>query len=444
MSQTSPLPPAAGSAPAAGPTPTVGRPAGATASVSAGLLPTGGASARGGAVAAGSGPAVIRAAGVSKKFVSYHKRATSLKEAFVRRGGLAGEDFWALRDINIEIPRGQTVGLAGANGSGKSTTLKVLAGILRPTSGKVEVHGRIASLLELGAGFNGELSGRDNVYLNASLLGLSKREIDRLFDSIVDFAELHHKIDDEVKHYSSGQYVRLGFAVAVHVDPDILLVDEVLAVGDEAFQRKCLAKIDEFRNQGRTILFVTHSLDLIENMCDRVVVLEAGKVIHDGAPGVGTKLLRQRLGSSPTEGAGAYGTATVRPETLSFSALPGTAPQIAYNPGDSMTMSVGIEVAEGAPAAIRARCVVVGQNEIPIWVMDTPAEGIPVSPGFTVLDYTIGSLPALLGAFAVRVEVADAATGSPITSRRFHELFGIDGSHAEGLVHVDYEARPRA
>ncbi|WP_462186846.1 ABC transporter ATP-binding protein, partial [Frankia sp. CcWB2] len=150
-------------------------------------------------------PVVIEAAGVSKKFVSYHNRATSLKERFVRRGGPAGDDFWALRDIDVTIGRGQTVGLAGANGSGKSTLLKVLTGILRPTDGRVAVHGRIASLLELGAGFNGELSGRDNVYLNASLLGLSKREIDQLFDSIVDFSELRHKIDDDVKHYSSGQ-----------------------------------------------------------------------------------------------------------------------------------------------------------------------------------------------------------------------------------------------
>ncbi|MBL7496843.1 ABC transporter ATP-binding protein [Frankia sp. CNm7] len=410
--------------------------------MSAGALPTGGASARGGTGA--TGPTVIRAQGVSKKFVSYHKRATSLKEMIVRRGGLSGEDFWALRDVNVEISRGQTVGLAGANGSGKSTLLKVLAGILRPTSGRVEVNGRIASLLELGAGFNGELSGRDNVYLNASLLGLTKRETDRLFDSIVDFAELRHKIDDEVKHYSSGQYVRLGFAVAVHVDPDILLVDEVLAVGDEAFQRKCLAKIDEFRSQGRTILFVTHSLDLIENMCDRVVVLESGRVIHDGAPAIGTKLLRQRLGSSPTEGSGAFSQATVRPETVTYSSTPGGPTEISYDPGDPLTITVGIEASAGCPPRVGVRCVAVGQHEIPIWVMETPAGGIPITPGFSFLDFTIDRLPALLGAFAVRVEVVDPTTGELITSRRFHDLFGISGSHAEGLVHVSYEARPRA
>jgi ABC-2 type transport system ATP-binding protein len=413
-----------------------------TASVSAGVLPAGGPVARGGAAA--GAPTVIRATGVSKKFVSYHKRATSLKEMFVRRGGLSGEDFWALRDINIEIPRGQTVGLAGANGSGKSTTLKVLAGILRPTSGKVEVNGRIASLLELGAGFNGELTGRENVYLNAALLGLTKRETDKLFDAIVDFAELRHKIDDEVKHYSSGQYVRLGFAVAVHVDPDILLVDEVLAVGDEAFQRKCLAKIEEFRQQGRTILFVTHSLDLIENMCDRVIVLESGKIIHDGAPAVGTKLLRQRLGSSPTEGQGAFSQATVRPETIGYSDAPGGPPKMSFEPGESLTITVGLETDEGHPERVAVRCIAVGPQELPIWVMQTPPGGVQISSGFSLLDFTIDALPTLLGAFAVRVEVADATTGKPITERRFHDLFGVHGSHGEGLVKVDYEARLRA
>ena len=413
-----------------------------TASVSAGVLPTGVASARGGVSPTSTGPTVIRATGVSKKFVSYHKRATSLKEMVVRRSGLSGEDFWALRDINVEIPRGQTVGLAGANGSGKSTTLKVLAGILRPTSGKVEVNGRIASLLELGAGFTGELSGRDNVYLNAALLGLTRRETDKLFDSIVDFAELRHKIDDEVKHYSSGQYVRLGFAVAVHVDPDILLVDEVLAVGDEAFQRKCLAKIEEFRQQGRTILFVTHSLDLIENMCDRVIVLESGRIIHDGAPDIGTKLLRSRLGSSPTEGAAAFSQASVRPATIGYSSLPGGPPQLSFNAGEPLTITVGLEA--DAPAQVGVRCIAVGPQELEVWVMTTPPGGIAVDQGFSLLDFTIGALPTVRGAFAVRVEVVDPVTGAAITERRFHDLFGSDGAHAEGLVKVDYEARPRA
>ncbi|CUU54480.1 ABC-2 type transport system ATP-binding protein [Parafrankia irregularis] len=386
-------------------------------------------------------PTVIRAAGVSKKFVAYSKRATSLKERFVRREGASGEDFWALRDIDVQIGRGQTVGLAGANGSGKSTLLKVLAGILRPTSGEVAVNGRIASLLELGAGFNGELSGRDNVYLNASLLGLSKREIDRLFDSIVDFAELRHKIDDEVKHYSSGQYVRLGFAVAVHVDPDILLVDEVLAVGDEAFQRKCLDKIAQFRSEGRTILFVTHSLDLIENMCDRVLVLETGNLIYDGQPAVGTKLLRQRLGSLPVEGGAVpYDLSPVKPTAVTFSRDPGGAPQVQYDPGEQLTVSVELDLTDHAPQHVYLHVDIMGQGEVPIWMMETPPGGISPGSGIVAVDFVVPRLPELLGAFAVSVRVSDAATGQPVTVRRFEDLFGVSGPQVAGLLRVDYQA----
>ncbi|MCK9926155.1 ABC transporter ATP-binding protein [Frankia sp. Mgl5] len=388
-------------------------------------------------------PVVIRASGVGKKFVAYHKRATSLKERFVRRDTTSGEDFWALRDIDVEIGRGQTVGLAGANGSGKSTLLKVLAGILRPTHGDVSVSGRIASLLELGAGFNGELSGRDNVYLNASLLGLSKREIDRLFDSIVDFSELRHKIDDEVKHYSSGQYVRLGFAVAVHVDPDVLLVDEVLAVGDEAFQRKCLAKIAQFRDEGRTILFVTHSLDLIENMCDRILVLESGGLIFDGQPVVGTKLLRQRLGSLPADSPIPFDLAPVKPTAVAFSRNPGGPTEVQYDPGEQLTVSVELDLTDSAPQYVYLHVEIMGQGEIPIWMMETPPGGVSPGPGTAVVDFVVPRLPELLGAFAINVRVSDAATGQPVTVRRFEELFGVSGPQVAGLLKVDYEARLR-
>jgi ABC-2 type transport system ATP-binding protein len=386
---------------------------------------------------------VISAREVSKKFVAHHRRATSFKERFVRRGAGHGEDFWALRDIDVEIGQGQTVGLAGANGSGKSTLLKVLAGILRPTVGQVTVAGRVASLLELGAGFNGELSGRDNVYLNASLLGLSHREIDRMFDSIVDFAELPHKIDDEVKHYSSGQYVRLGFAVAVHVDPDVLLVDEVLAVGDEAFQLKCLAKIAEFRAEGRTILFVTHALDLIENMCDRVIVLESGKKIWDGDPASGTRILRQKLGSLPSEGPVPYSLARVRPVEIGFSRGPGGPRQVQFTPGEPLTISVTLELDDNPPDAVYLHVYVVDRNEEPIWLMETPDGGVPGRAGRTVVDFTVDAVPPLLGAFAVSVHVSDANTGEGITIRRFDELFGVNGPQNGGLLAVDYSARAR-
>ncbi len=241
-------------------------------------------------------PVLIRAQGVGKRFTRFHRRATSLKERVVRREQGSRDDFWALRDVDIEVRRGETVGLMGPNGSGKSTLLKVLSGILRETEGSVEIHGRVASLLELGAGFDGELTGRENVYLNSALLGVPKADTDALFDEIVAFSELGEFIDNPVKHYSSGMYVRLGFSVAVHVDPDILIVDEVLAVGDAAFQKKCLDRIQDFQRQGKTILFVSHSSGLIEALCTRAVVLGHGRVIFDGSTREGTDRLNELMG----------------------------------------------------------------------------------------------------------------------------------------------------
>lgn len=243
-----------------------------------------------------SAPVLIEALGVSKKFASYHRRATSLKERLVRRQGESSDVFWALRDVDLVVRRGETVGLTGPNGSGKSTLLKVLAGILRPNEGSVAVRGRVASLLELGAGFDGELTGRENVYLNSALLGVPRAKTDELFDQIVDFSELGEFIDYPVKHYSSGMYVRLGFSVAVHVDPDVLIVDEVLAVGDAAFQRKCLNRIEDFQRQGKTILFVSHAAGQIESLCTRAILLDHGRVLFDGPPRQTTKRLNELLG----------------------------------------------------------------------------------------------------------------------------------------------------
>ncbi|GAA1885999.1 ABC transporter ATP-binding protein [Lapillicoccus jejuensis] len=239
---------------------------------------------------------LVRATGVSKRFASYSRRATSLKERLVKREQTEAADFWALQGIDLQVRRGETVGLMGPNGSGKSTLLKVLSGILRPTAGEVQVTGRVASLLELGAGFDGELTGRENIYLNASLLGISRAETDRLFDEIVEFSELGEFIEFPVKHYSSGMYVRLGFAVAVHIDPDILIIDEVLAVGDAAFQQKCLTRIADFQKAGKTILFVSHSSSLVEELCTRAVLLSHGHVLFDGRPGESTTRLNALLG----------------------------------------------------------------------------------------------------------------------------------------------------
>jgi ABC-type polysaccharide/polyol phosphate transport system ATPase subunit len=225
----------------------------------------------------------IEVADVSKRFRVYREKPTSLKQRILS-GRTRAEDFWALRDVSFEVAQGGTMGLIGNNGSGKSTLLKVIAGILRPTAGRVRERGRIAGLIELGAGFHPELTGRENVYLNASFLGLSRAETDRVYDDIVAFAELEEFMDTAVKFYSSGMLVRLGFACAVHVDPEIILIDEVLAVGDEGFQARCLDKVRSFQRDGRSIVIVTHALDQIRQLCDHAVMLDHGRVHAIGAP----------------------------------------------------------------------------------------------------------------------------------------------------------------
>ncbi|TAJ49322.1 MAG: ABC transporter ATP-binding protein [Herbiconiux sp.] len=243
-----------------------------------------------------STPVVVRASDVSKRFVI--RKDKSLKERVVNfgRSNKHKDDFWALRDVSLEISAGSTVGLVGANGSGKSTLLKVIGGIIQPDTGIVQRRGRLAALLELGAGFHPDLTGRENVFLNGAILGLSRKQTEQYFDSIVEFSEIGDFIDTQVKFYSSGMYVRLAFAIAVHVDPDLLLVDEVLAVGDEPFQEKCMAKIREFQKEGRTIVFVSHSSAQIEDLCDRVVVLSHGEAIFDGGTVDGLEALRESFG----------------------------------------------------------------------------------------------------------------------------------------------------
>ena len=233
--------------------------------------------------------AAIELTDVTKIYRRYSgKQFATLKSALLQRSILRdlqpSEVFPALKDVSFRVPRGSTFGVIGRNGSGKSTALKLVAGITKPTSGSVVVDGRVSALIELGAGFHPEISGRENVFINGIMLGLTKREIQERFDEIVDFAELREFIDAPVKTYSSGMYMRLGFAVAIHVDPDVLLVDEVLAVGDEGFTHKCLDKFGEFRRRGKTILLVTHSLNLIERFCDEAVWLDAGEKRAEGDP----------------------------------------------------------------------------------------------------------------------------------------------------------------
>ena len=220
-----------------------------------------------------------------KSFRIHHQKANSLKQLIAGRGRNRFDDFIAVNDVTFDVHEGEVFGIIGQNGSGKSTLLKCMAGILQPNSGSVHVFRRMGALLELGAGFHPELSGRENVFLNAALLGMGRKEITARFDEIVDFSGLHTFIDRPTKTYSSGMYVRLAFAVAINVDPQLLIVDEILAVGDVSFQRRCLEKFVEFRNEGRTIVLVTHDLGSVKSLCDRAIWLERGKAIDEGDPG---------------------------------------------------------------------------------------------------------------------------------------------------------------
>jgi len=230
-----------------------------------------------------SEPAVV-VDGVSKRFRLYSERNQTLKATLLRAGRARYEEFWALRGVSFEIKEGLTYGIVGENGSGKSTLLKCLARILRPDEGQVRTRGKVAALLELGSGFHPELSGRENVFLNGSILGLSRRDLNARFDEIVEFAGIERFIDQPVKNYSSGMYVRLGFSVATHIDPDVLLVDEVLAVGDAPFQRKCFEKFADLRRSGTTVVVVSHASESMRTLCDEVAWLKAGRLHAVGRP----------------------------------------------------------------------------------------------------------------------------------------------------------------
>jgi ABC-2 type transport system ATP-binding protein len=349
---------------------------------------------------------IIKLDNVSKRFVmNKHK---SVKERIVNFGRAKAfrEDFWALKDINLDFELGSTVGLVGHNGSGKSTLLKVIGGIIDPSTGTVQRRGRMAALLELGAGFHPDLTGRENVYLNAAILGLNQKEIDRYFDAIVDFSGIENFIDTQVKFYSSGMYVRLAFAVAVHVDPDLLLVDEVLAVGDEPFQRKCMDKILEFQREGRSIVVVSHSASQVGSLCDRVVVMEHGGMVFDGKPADGLRVLRfgyeeQRLAEQRASG---------EPEQAASSHITGIAVQsndpidrISVNPGDDVTIAFKYKLQDPS-APLAAGIAIETSTGQPVFGLNTKMLelAIPSDPGEHVVEFKLARQSLGGGQFIIR------------------------------------------
>lgn len=237
---------------------------------------------------------------VVQRFRLIHERPDTLREAFAHlfRKRTNYHDFEALKEVSFVIREGETVAIIGRNGSGKSTILKIIAGVYRPTAGEVRVSGQVGALIELGAGFHPDLTGRENIVLNALILGLSKQEIQSREPQILDFAELGEFIDSPVKQYSSGMFMRLGFAVATEIDPDILLIDEILAVGDEAFQHKCAARIDDFRRRGKTIVFVSHNLAVVRQLCHRALMIDGGVLLADGPADEVVAAYEQRMQGS--------------------------------------------------------------------------------------------------------------------------------------------------
>lgn len=231
---------------------------------------------------------VIRLKEISKIYLIYAKPQHRLKEILVnglfRSNRIFHHDFWALKNINLEISAGEAVGIIGQNGSGKSTLLQIITGVLQPTSGVIQINGRISALLELGAGFNPEFTGRENVFINGQIMGFSHKEIENRIDDIIDFADIGEFFNQPVKTYSSGMYVRLAFATAITVDPDILIVDEALAVGDAMFQARCYRKMEKFKEEGKTIIFVSHDLQTIKSFCNRAILMDSGEIIHEGDP----------------------------------------------------------------------------------------------------------------------------------------------------------------
>lgn len=360
--------------------------------------------------------AAIEVHELSKRFRIYHERYTTLKERVARFGRQRYELFWGLREINLTIDHGESVGLIGANGSGKTTLLKTIAGILRPTEGWVTTRGRVAALLELGAGFHPELTGRENVYMNASILGLTRRETDRHFDEIVSFAELERFIDNQVKHYSSGMYVRLGFAVAVHVNPEILLVDEVLAVGDEAFQRKCLDKVSQFQQQGRTIVFVTHAVDLVRSICGRAFLLDQGELAAQGLPADVIDSYRHRVHGEveqPAAAADERGSGEIRIVEVRILDDEGVERQV-FRSGEPMEISVVLEAREP---------------------VEDPAVGLAVydEQGLCIFDTNSAVRGVSLGRVEGKTRVRMRVPSVPILGGRCQLTIGVhtrDESHA--------------
>ena len=382
----------------------------------------------------------ITVEGLGKKFRLMQDRNWTLKATLLAGHRTRYEEFWALRDVSFEIPTGETFGIVGGNGSGKSTLLKVLAGILRADEGSAVARGRLSALLELGAGFHPELTGRENVYLNGSILGFTSREIRNLFDDIVEFAELEQFIDEPVRNYSSGMYMRLGFSVAIHVEPEILLVDEILAVGDLTFQKRCLDRFARLRDEGRTIVVVSHDLDMIGRLCDSSVWINKGELASVGSSSSVLEDFISHDENSDMSMSDQSHQLRLKPDDLVKSL------DLVDINGQSMSST-----ASGQPALIRVRYDADGAGEpVTVALGLYRADGTHVSSinsgaatsagndeGIIEVDYEMPSLPVQPGTYEISIAL-HSRDMTKVFERHTHlfrfEVDPVAGSHQTGLV----------
>jgi ABC-type polysaccharide/polyol phosphate transport system ATPase subunit len=379
----------------------------------------------------------------ARRFRVYPQEARTLKDLVVNRRRTRGTDVWALRDASLRIEPGEAVGLVGRNGSGKTTLLKLVAGIIKPTSGGVEVGGRVGSLLELGAGFHPDFTGRENVYLNGSLLGLSRRVVREHLDEIVAFAGIGEFLDLPVRTYSSGMAMRLGFAVAAHLDVDVLLLDEVFAVGDEEFQRKCFGKIFEFKQRGGTIVFVSHDASAVERLCERTVLLRGGHVEFDGSTHDAILRYHRQLAAErdPEErGAGLkeWGSGEARIADVELLDADGE-PRRQFLAGEPLSLRLRL-VAEQALDPPRLVYELRGESGLLLAVnaLDTGEVGWSRAPGDLRVRFDVGRLPLADGRFTLRLGLSDPGGG-----RLYHQLDDAvsflvhPGAEEGGLVRLE-------
>jgi len=379
----------------------------------------------------------IRLENVSRRFRVYPQEARTLKELVVNRRRARATDVWALRDVSLAIERGEAVGLIGRNGSGKTTLLKLVSGIIKPTSGSVHVGGRVGSLLELGAGFHPDFTGRENVYLNGSILGLKRQTVREHMDEIVAFAGLEQFVDLPVRTYSTGMVMRLGFAVAAHLQADVLLLDEVFAVGDEEFQRKCYGKIFEFKQGGGTIVFVSHDASAVERLCERAVLLRGGRLEFDGPTHDAIMRYHRMLAAErdPEErGAGLreWGTGEARVADVELIDADGE-PRLQFLAGEPVSLRMRL-VAEQELEPPRLLYEVRGESGLLVAVgaLDTADVGWGRSPGELPLRFDVERLVLAEGRFVVRLGLSDPASG-----RLYHQL----DDAVRFLVYPDGEER---